>query len=71
MKQIEVCLWWLPPKRWEGPSAKPYLSSWKMSAEEAAAHKAIRPDLTSRELRQLSGTKDKQRQLLQETDTSR
>ena len=50
MKDVEVYKWWLPPKPWGGPRARPYLSSWKMSREEAAKHGAIEPDLNTREV---------------------
>jgi hypothetical protein len=42
---------WLLPARFAG--GKPYLSSWKMSAAEAAARGAIAPDLASREVRKI------------------
>lgn len=44
----EVFRWYLPPKPWAGPRAKPYLSSWHMDAAEAAKLGALRPDPTSR-----------------------
>lgn len=49
MKQVEFYRWWLPPDRM---NAKPRLSTWKMSREDAeAGYPGATPDLTSREVR--------------------
>ena len=44
-KEIEQFKWYLPAKL---PRRKPYLSRWRMTAQEAAAQGAFRPELTSR-----------------------
>jgi hypothetical protein len=53
MPEIELFKWWLPAKVWE-KKGKPYLSSWVMDAEQAKMHNAIRPELSTREVRQVT-----------------
>lgn len=45
--KVERFRWWLPPRF---PGGRDRVSSWRMSAEQAAKHGALRPDLDSREL---------------------
>jgi hypothetical protein len=70
MKQIEVSKWYLPPKPWAGPRAQPYLSSWVMSADDAAKHSAIRPEPSTRTLIQVPETPEEEAQLRRAGDTS-
>ena len=60
MKTVEVFRWYLPPRAGAGPRAKPYLSRWKMTAEEAAARGALRPEPATRELRDVPETAQEQ-----------
>lgn len=53
MKRVEVFRWYLPARTERG---KPYLSSWHMTAEAAAARGALRPEPTSRIVRELPET---------------
>jgi len=57
---VDYFRWFLPPRPGAGPRAKPYLSGFKMNAAEAAAVGALRPDPSSRELRELPDSPDKQ-----------
>jgi hypothetical protein len=70
MKKVEVFKWYLPPRVGSGPRAKPYLSRWKMTAEDAAARGAIRPEPTSRELLAIAETPEEEKQLRRAGDTS-
>jgi hypothetical protein len=58
MRETEFFLWWLPAEPWKGPRAKPRLSTYKMSAEEAAKVGAIEPQLSSREVRMIPETRE-------------
>jgi hypothetical protein len=58
MKRVEVFRWYLPNAN---PRGKPYLSRWHMNAEEAAARGAIRPEPSSRIVRDLPDTEDEKR----------
>lgn len=70
VKEVEAFRWHLPPKPWAGPRAKPYLSAWKFTAEDAAKLGALRPDPTTRELRLVAETPDEEAQLRRLSDTS-
>lgn len=67
MRQVEYHRWYLPGRT---PRSKPYLSSWKMTAEEAAQRGAIRPEPTSREVREIPETPEEEAQHRLRTDTS-
>lgn len=56
MRRVEYHRYWLPPRPGSGPRAKPYLSSWPMDAEAAAKLGAIRPEPSTREVRELPET---------------
>jgi hypothetical protein len=58
MRAVEYFLWYLPPEPHRGPRAKPRLSTYKMSAEDAAKRGAIRPEPTSREVRMIPETRE-------------
>jgi hypothetical protein len=70
MKQVETYRWKLPPKPWNGPRAKPYISSWKMTREDAAKHGAIEPVLESREVLMVAETLEEEAELRRLSDTS-
>jgi hypothetical protein len=70
MKQVETFQWKLPPKPWAGPRAKPYISSWKMTREEAAKHGAIEPVLESRDVQLVAETPEEAAEVRQQSDTS-
>ena len=55
MNQVEFFKWWLPPPLGK-PRAKPYLSRWEMDADEAARRGAIRPEPSTRVVRQMAET---------------
>jgi hypothetical protein len=67
MKQVEYHLWFLPGKT---PRSKPYLSRWKMTAEDAAKLGAIRPEPTSLEVRDVPETEDDRLELMRRTNTA-
>jgi hypothetical protein len=69
MKQIEVHFWYLPPPPWT-PRAKPHLSRWKMTAEEAQRRGTLGPDPASRELLDVAETPEEEAELRRRTDTS-
>lgn len=51
MSEIILHRYWLPARV---PGGREHLSRWAMSEEEAKARGAIRPEATSREVRQVS-----------------
>ncbi|MBI5277965.1 MAG: hypothetical protein HY854_16065 [Burkholderiales bacterium] len=53
MKQVEQFRWYMPPWR---KGAKPHLSSWHMDAETAARMGALRPEPSTREVREIPET---------------
>lgn len=57
MRELELFKFWMPPKPWE-PKAKPYLSRWHMSQEDAAKVGALEPDLTTRRVIQIDEKPD-------------
>jgi hypothetical protein len=61
MRQVAYSLYFLPPRPSSGPRAQPYVSSWKMNAEEAAAIGALGIVAGSTEIRQIPET-DEERQ---------
>jgi hypothetical protein len=67
MKQVETFRWYLPNPN---PRGKPYLSRWHMSAQDAAARGALRPEPTSRIVREVPDTDD-ERRAAQIADASR
>lgn len=67
MKEVEYHHWYLPNKN---PRGKPYLSRWKMSAEDAAARGAIRPEPSSREVRMHAETDAEREEQRRLTDTA-
>lgn len=64
MRTVAYYRWWLPPEPWRGPRAKPRLSTYKMSAEEAAERAAIRPEPTTREVRLIPETAEERAQAM-------
>lgn len=58
MRAVEYHLYWLQPTR---GAKKPYLSSWKMTKEEAEKIGAIKPEPSSREVRQIAETPEEVR----------
>jgi hypothetical protein len=70
MKEVESFRWFLPPKAWDGPKAKPYLSAWTMTAEEAAKRGALRPDPSTRTVLLVPETPEEEAQLRRASDTS-
>jgi hypothetical protein len=64
MRETEFFLWWLPPEPHRGPRAKPRLSTYKMSAEEAAKRGALRAEPTSREVRMIPETREESEQAM-------
>lgn len=67
MKERELFKWWLPPRWGKG---KPYLSSWRMSQEEAQARGAIRPEPSTRLTVPVPQTPEEDAELKAQTDTS-
>jgi hypothetical protein len=67
VKRVETFRWYLPARTERG---KPYLSRWHMTAEDAAARGALRPEPTSRIVRELPDTEDELR-AAQISDASR
>lgn len=68
VKQVEQFKWFLPGRT---PLAKPYLSSWHMTADEAKARGALRPDLSTRTVIDVAETPEEQREIMARTDTSK
>lgn len=64
MRPVEFFRWYLPPEPHRGPRAKPRLSSYAMSAEEAARVGALRPEPTSREVRLIPETPEESEQAM-------
>jgi hypothetical protein len=67
VKTVEVFRWYLPNAN---PRGKPYLSRWHMSAEDAAKQGAIRPEPSSRIVRELPESEEELR-AAQVADASR
>jgi hypothetical protein len=70
MKQVEMFKWWLPPAPWAGPRAKPYLSSFLMTADDAAKRGAIRPEPGTRWVHMQAETPEEEAQVRRLTDTA-
>jgi hypothetical protein len=67
MQEVEQFKWWLPPGQGR---KKPYLSSWHMTAEEAAKRGALRPETTSRMVIRRPETAQEAIEMQRRTDTS-
>ncbi len=68
MREVEFFKWWLPPP----PGRKqPYLSSWVMTAQDAAQRGALRPEPSTRVVRQMAESPQEVRQVLELSDTSK
>lgn len=61
MRQVPVSLYFLPPRQGSGPRAQPYRSSWKMTAEEAAALGTVGIVPNSTEIRSVPDTEEERR----------
>ena len=70
MKRVETWRWWLPPKPWQGPRAKPYLSAYRMDREAAEKLGALRPEPGSREVVDVAETPEEEAELRRQRDTS-
>jgi hypothetical protein len=56
VRAVAYYRWYMPPEPWRGPRAKPRLSTYLMSPEDAAERGAIEPLLSSREVRLIPET---------------
>lgn len=70
MKTVEQFRWYLPPKQWAGPKARPYLSSWLMDADTARRYGALRPEPSTRTVIRGPETPEEEAQLRRAGDTS-
>jgi hypothetical protein len=64
MRAVEYFRWYLPPEPHRGPRAKPRLSTYKMSREDAAKVGAVEPQLSSREVRMIAETREEKEQAM-------
>lgn len=71
MKNERRARWWLPPKPWQGPRAKPYLATFEMSDEQAKAAGALRIEPNTERWIDVPETPEEEREILQRTDTSK
>lgn len=68
MKEVEFHRYWLPPP----PGRKsPYLSSFVMTSEDAAKRGALRPEPSTRIVRQVAETPEEEAQQRKLSDTSK
>lgn len=69
MKEVEYFKWFMPPPASQ-PRAKPYLTRYRMTRDEAKVAGALREEPTSREVRHIAETADEDLQLRRLSDTS-